>query len=218
MQENVEKKPNIFGFLKNAFVEQVPDAVPSNGKSTKEVPVTHPFAPTTDGKVDPDPAALEKLETALHQAIPKIYEDFMEKYEGLREIISDENMRFKAALKTSHASAEQIVAALDTLLSVMDHSHDDFTKSFESNKNKVLEQSQQSLNATDELIKTKESQVKSIQEEIVSLHSKRETDAQHLDSEQKRLDGIRLGFEAAQSQIVGRLTAQKTRISSIPRG
>ena len=166
----------------------------------------------------PDAAALAKLEARLQQSVPPVYAAFMEQYDALRDVIADETVRFKAALKTSHANADQIIASLDQLLSSMDTAHNDFTKSFEGNKGKVLGQLEQAINATQELIKTREQQVQAIQNEIASLHAKVDTDSARAQSEGTRLEGIRAGFEVAHAQVVGRLTAQKNRIAAMPKG
>jgi hypothetical protein len=230
-----EQKSSIFGFLKNALTEEVPDGPePAAGKPGQPpgkspapafqtnavhvgvggVAVPHAgVAPAA-----PDGAALAKLEARLQQSVPPVYAAFMEQYDALRDVIADETVRFKAALKTSHANADQIIASLDQLLSSMDTAHNDFTKSFEGNKGKVLGQLEQAITATQELIKTREQQVQAIQNEIASLHAKVDTDAARAQSEGTRLEGIRAGFEAAHAQVVGRLTAQKNRIAAMPKG
>jgi len=232
-----EQKGSIFGFLKNAFTEEVPDRPepegakqappaarsPAPGQQTNAVHVGVSGAAPVPvhlgvGPAEPDAAALTKLEARLQQSLPPVYAAFMEQYDALREVISDETIRFKAALKTSHANADQIIAALDQLLSSMEAAHKDFSNSFEGNKGKILGQLQQSIDATLELIKTREQQVQAIQNEIASLHAKRDNDGARAVSETARLEHIRAGFEAAHAQVVGRLTAQKNRITAMPKG
>jgi hypothetical protein len=215
------KKPSIFGFLRDAFVEEVPDNKPAPApapqatKGSTPAPAAHPQASNGTG---PDPQALAKLEAKLQAALPPIYSAFMEQYTQLADVIPDEGMRFKAALKTSHASVDQLSAALDQLLAVMDTTFTDFHHSFEENKAKVVNAAEQGIKATEDLIASREAQLKTIQEELVSLHSKVAADTQKRDSEAAHYDSVRQGFEAAHAQVVSRLNAQKTRIASQPKG
>ncbi len=210
-----EKKGSIFGFLKNALTEEVPDepakahaaAPPAKGTApAHQTPAVHVAA----SAVEADPAALAKLDNRLQASLPPVYASFMEQYGALQDVIPDETVRFKAALKTSHANADAIIAALDQLLSSMEQAHSDFLHSFEASKGKILGDLQQSIDATADLIKTREQQVQAIQAEIASLQAKREHDSARSQSESSRLEETRSGFEAALAQVVGRLTAQKT--------
>lgn len=214
-----DKKKGLWDTIKDAVVEQTPD-VPARNTPLPMPRVTPlPTAPTVGehpygSPVTPDPKALETLESKLDAALPEAYKGFIEQYNNLDGVIPDEATRMKAALKTSHTSIEQIVGAFDQLLGVMDVAHADFQKKFDSNKTSVLGAAKQQIDATDELIHTREAQLKSIQDEIVSLKSKRSADAEQMQNEEARLDGIRKGFEAALVQIVGRLNGQKARIST----
>ena len=220
-----EEKKSIFGFLKDALTEEVPDEPPKE-KAHPAAPAAKSPAPAHQtpavhvaaGAVEADPAMLAKLDNRLQASLPPVYAAFMEQYGALQDVIADETVRFKAALKTSHANADAIVAALDQLLSSMEQAHTDFMHTFEANKGKILGDLQQSIDATTDLIKTREQQVQAIQAEIASLHAKRDHDAARSESETTRLEGTRAGFEAALAQVVGRLTAQKNRIAAMPKG
>jgi hypothetical protein len=223
-EENVteavqQKKSGVFGFLKDLVAEEVPDKpaaratpVPAAAQAPQ-----HFSAPPAGQPAQPDPAALAKLEQRLQGACPPAYVQFMEQYETLKDVIPDEGTRFKAALKTSHTTPDQIVAALDQLLASMDTAHTDFTHSFETSKAKKLGEAEQSIKATDELIKSSEEQIKAIEEKIVSYRTKRATDAEGMANEAGRLEAVRGGFEAAHAQVIGRLSAQKNRITSMPK-
>lgn len=219
---NASKSGGFLGFVKNAFVEDVPDApkaapIRESGPPPPPVPQT----PLGDWKmqsaappaVAPDANALAKLEAKLQATLPPIYVAFMEQYEGLRDVIPDDGMRFKAALKTSKSSVEQLNGALDTLLNTMQSALSEFDKSFEENKNKVVTNAQQSIAATNGLIQTREQQLVAIQEEIDSLRAKRTNEQERLATEERRLEGIRGGFQAAHAQVVGRLNQQKAHIA-----
>lgn len=167
--------------------------------------------------VAPDPAALAKLQNLLAQSVPPVYGAFMEQYQALAEVIPDEGTRFRAALKTSKASSEQLLAALDQVSATLNHARDDFEQSFERNRQSVVGQAESSLKATDELIASKEGQLKALQDELVALRGKRDYDARQLTSENQRLQLIRGGFEAAHAQVLANLNSQKSRITSMPR-
>jgi hypothetical protein len=218
-EENVTEatqKRGAFSFLKDLVVEEVPD---------KPVPRTTPLPPSPIPQTYsnaphagiPDPHALAKLEARLQSSCPAPYASFMEQYETLKDVIPDETVRFKAALKTSHTNPDQILSALDQLLTSMKTALEEFTHSFEENKAKKLGESQQSIDQTDALIKSSEEQIKTVQEKIVSLKTKRETDAQNLHSEELRLESIRDGFGMAHAQIIHRLATQRDRIATMPK-
>ena len=163
----------------------------------------------------PDPEILSKLEKKLQNNCPQAYAAFMQQYDDLAEIIPDETMRFKAALKASHTTAEDLTKALDQLIHVMDTADEEFARTFQENKAKRLGEAEKSLKATDDLITANEQQIKSLGDTILSLKTKRDTDAQAMAHEAERLEGILTGFEAAHNQVVGRLTAQKNRVSAM---
>ena len=124
----------------------------------------------------------------------------MEMYQSLAEDIPDESKRMKVALKTSKTTVEQISACLDQLVGVMETVHQEFLHDQQGK----LEAHQ----ALDSSIQAKEEQLQHLQAEIQAL---RERSA----SEQAKIEHVRAGFEAAHSQVVGRLQAQKNRIVGV---
>jgi ABC-type transporter Mla subunit MlaD len=215
-------KKSIFNKLKDTFVEDVPESTPhvSTLPTAKSVMAeVGSFGGTSaPASNEPDPQALAKLEETLTGALPPLYAHFMEQLESLKEVISDEGTRIKAALKTSKASADQVVGSLDQLIGVMDHAASDFAKSFEEKKTKLEAQVAEAIKTTEDLIKTKEEQLKSIEEQLIALKAKRDSDAQGLQAEEKHLEGVRSGFYAAHQQVLNRLTMQKTKIAAVPKG
>lgn len=213
-----KKKGGFMGFLSNVgLVEETPDPAPRNTPvpaGPRNTPVPAPYHPNG---ATADPEVLSKLEKRLQANCPAPYTAFMEQYENLKDVIPDEAMRFKAALKASHTTTDQLVGALDQLASAMDSAHTEFMHTFEENKGKRLGEAEASLKATDEQIATYEKQLQSVQETIQSLHTKRDTDAQAMQHEAQRLEGIRASFEAAHAQVVGRLGAQKSRVQAMPK-
>lgn len=216
-----KKKGGFMGFLSNVgLVEETPDPTPPPAapRTTRNTPVpaapSHYAAPP-NGAVDPD--VLAKLESRLQKNCPPTYTTFMEQYENLKDVIPDESMRFKAALKASHTTADQLVEALTQLVGVMDSAHTEFTHTFEENKAKKLGEAEASLKATDEQIASYEKQLQTVQETIATLRTKRETDAQGMEHEAQKIENIRASFEAAHAQVVGRLNAQKSRVQAMPR-
>jgi chromosome segregation ATPase len=141
----------------------------------------------------------------------------MEQHRALEDVIGDEVTRFKAALRTSHTTGNEVLAALDQLISTMNTAHTEFTRSFEENKAKRVAEAEHSIQASDELIRSSEEQIQAIQEKIASLRTKRETDARNAQNEMVRLEGVRGGFESALAQVVGRLNALKGRLAAIPK-
>jgi len=215
------KKTSVFGFLKNIVAEDVPDRPTRNTPlpAAPHVVERHAFDPSVGlvKSMGPDPQALSKLEARLQSACPAPYAAFMEQYESLKEDIADERTRFKVALKTTHTTADVVIEALDHLLDTMSKAKDEFTHSFDENKNKKMTSAQEAITAGEQLIASSEEQIKAIQEKIVSLKQKRETDIQNMQDEGRRLDAILGGFSAAHTQVVHRLEDQKNRISSMPK-
>ena len=212
------KKASLFGGIRSLFVEEVPEHTGQTAPITittarPEPPVTF-GAPPAQNTVTPDPAVIAKLEAKLQSKMPSIYQAFMDQYETLRDVIPDETTRFKAALKTSKTTPELLAGAVDNLIQVMQDAQQEFTKSFEDNKGKVLSQAQQSIAATEGLIETREKQIKAIEEEIASLRTKLQTDRDQAKSEEQRFEGIRASFAAAHAQVVSKLTAQRHHIAS----
>jgi chromosome segregation ATPase len=214
-EAEVTTKKGIMGFLSNVgLVEEVPDA-PVQTQRIAPVPSHAEHFSSAPG--NPDPEVLAKLEKRLQDHCPSAYTSFMEQYETLKEVIPDEATRFKGALKTSHTTTEQLIGAIDQLVGAMDAAKAEFSHTFEDNKSRRLGEAEASLKATDDLIASNEKQLQSLQETIASLRTKRDTDAQSLEHEGQRLDSIRASFDAAHSQVVGRLQAQKNRVQTMPK-
>jgi capsule polysaccharide export protein KpsE/RkpR len=117
----------------------------------------------------------------------------------------------------SGSSVDQLSAAIDQLLAVMGGTLDEFNRKFEENTTRITGGAQQQMEADRKLIATCEEQLKSIQAQIASLQTKMESEQSNVQSETARLDGVRQGFQGAYEQIVGRLKAQKSRITSQPK-
>jgi hypothetical protein len=207
--------------LRGAFVDDVPDAAPVEAAPAKTArgsqPSPPPAAPAAPSAVA-DPAALAKLEGRLQGAIPPIYAAFMDAMGQLSDVIPDEAMRFKAALKMSKAASADLIAALDAMSAEMNVALKEFDAKFDAQKAKVEGAANESIAATEALIQSRASQLKAIEDEIVSLNSKLQVDQEKLRSEQARLMGISAGFDAAHATIVARLQTQKTGIASMPKG
>ena len=199
--------------LKSAFVEDVTDEA-KPVVQPREIPPPPPVGTSAAA----DPAAMSKLEALIQASVSPIYSTWMEKFTQLADVVPDEAMRFKAALKTSNATPVQLSAAVGQLLGAMTKAHDDFLRGFEGQSAKVESAAKEAVASTEVLIQSRESLVKAIQDELASLRSKLATEATHLRDERQRLEGIRHGFEAAHAQVVGRLNAQKDRIDAMTRG
>jgi len=220
------KRTSVFGFLKNIVAEDVPDNASARPTRNTPIPaaprhvmnpIVHKESPAA-APAAPDAHALEKLEARLQAACPAPYIAFMEQYESLKEDIADERTRFKVALKTTHTTAEQVLGALDQLLSVMQKAKEEFTHSFDENKQKKMSAAQEGIVAGEQLIASSLEQIKAIEEKIASLKTKHETDTQNMQDESRRLDAILGGFNAAHAQVTRRLEDQKNRIASMESG
>lgn len=204
------KGVGLFGRIKGAFVEEVPEA-----RASAPPPVAQNYVVgTTPAPALADPEVVKKLEAKLKANMPNGYVQFLEQYNGLQEVIPDEGMRFKAALKTSKITVEEVSQALEGLTTVLVTAQTDFQNTFEQNRAKVQTAMEQSIKATEDLIQSREQQLKAIQEEVASLRAKCVNDVAQSKADTARLETIRAGFEAAYAQVVGRLNDQKTRVAS----
>jgi chromosome segregation ATPase len=213
-----ETKKKFLGFLANiGLAEEVPDgpAPKPSGGPPRNTPL--PPAPSHVQSAAADPEVLARLEARLQKNCPEPYLSFMEQYENLKEVIPDEAMRFKAALKASHTTASQLVDALGQLVGVMDAASAEFSHDYEQNRTRQLGEAEASLKATDDLIASNEQQLKALQDTIATLHTKRQTDAQAMADKAQKIETVRASFEAAHRQVVGRLQAQKTRVEGMSR-
>lgn len=213
---NRSNKGGFIGLLANlGLVEETPDPVhPPMAAHPPEARL--PAAPAAHGAASPndavDPEVLSKLELRLQKNCPLAYTGFIEQFDNLKDVVPDESMRFRAALKASHTTTDQLVDALGQLIGAMAAAATEFTHAFEENKRKKLGEAEASLKATDEQIASYERQLESAQGTIASLRTKRETDAQAMHDDALKIDGVRASFEAAHARVVARLEAQKSRV------
>lgn len=219
-----EEKKSVLGFLKGLVAEEVPDrSRPAPTTATTEAQehahapahaTTSPTAPVLHAAA-PDAQALAKLEARVQGALPPAYATFMETYESLREDIPDERTRFRVALKTSHTTADQVYAAIDQLIGVMDAARAEFSRSFEENKSRRVGEAQRAIFATEAKIASGEAELKALQEGVAALRAKRDADTQGMQAETERLEEVRAGFESAHAQVFGRLAAHKNNVANM---
>ncbi len=219
---------SLLASIKGAFIEEVPDAAGAKVKAPTTPPVTaatHPWVASgainsahvsaPPPVVEPDPVALQKLEAKLQASVPPVYQAFLEQYNSLKEVIPDETTLFRAALKSSHASIDQLIQAFDQLLAVTESARGDFNSGFDAKRTATLAAAQKQIEATQQLIASRQSQLKAIEDEITSLQSTLTNSSTQLQTETARFESIRQGFEAALAQVVGRLNAQKTHLTQV---
>jgi archaellum component FlaC len=209
------KSAGIFDKIMGAFVEETPDAQKAPA-APPPAPVAVPYRAAIPYSAQPvaDPAITAKLEAKLAVAMPAIYAAFIEQYEGLKDFIPDEGTRFKAALKASKATVEQLSSALDTLVVTMNTAKGEFEKTFDANRSKTLSGAQENIDKLSSAIADREMTVRALTAEIAKLQDDRGAEQQRMATEQHRLDGLRGGFEAAHASVLGRLNEQKARIAS----
>ncbi len=218
MTEQKKKGGGFLGLLANiGLAEEVPDAPAPRNTPVPGAPPRNTPLPQVQIQATADPAVLARLETRLQKNCPAPYTAFMEQYENLKEIIPDEAMRFKAALKASHTTTDQLIDAVGQLIGVMDAASTEFSHDYEENRSKQLGAAEASIKATDDLIASNEQQLKAIQDTITALHAKRETDVQQMQAKSIEIETVRARFEAAHRQVTSRLQAQKSRVEGMGR-
>lgn len=216
----VSKGKGLWDTVKGSIMETVPDvhgaATSAPDAPAAPAPEAHPWvqAWTPTGTITVDPNAVAKIEARLQSATPPVYAAFMEQADALKDVIPDEGTRFKAAMKTSHATPDQIGSAIDSLLTVANGVLTEFNQSFEGKRSAALGGAQQQIDADRKLIETCEAQLKATQDQILALRTKVSTAEQQMQADGARLESVKQGFQAAHAQVVGRLNADKQRITT----
>lgn len=212
------KKTSLLNSIKDAFWEEDPhkpagaQKPPPAGPSVRNTPiptyspVALPMA-TLATPQDPDPAALAKLHGLLQTAVSPSYAAFTTQYEALKDVVTDDTVRFRAALKTSGCTIADLEQAVDTLLQRAATADKEFDTSFESNQASKLNVIKAEINTKNEALERLKNQVATLSAEINQSTEK-------LHGEGARFQGIQQGFKAALAQVVGELNAQKAHIAS----
>jgi hypothetical protein len=223
MSEATPKKPSFFETLKGALIEEVPDksehtkSKPSAAPPARNtplpsfLPVRTTVPPPMEGQVyapivEPDPAALQKLHALLQTAVMPAYAAFTTQYDALKEIILDEGTRFRAAMKTSGCTIEDLGRAVEVLIEKMTGADADFETKFKTNRDQSLGNITEHSNAC-------KAQIAKLQEQLAKLTVEQADLDDKIRLEAARFDTIRGGFKAALAVVVGELTAQKAHIA-----
>jgi hypothetical protein len=161
-----------------------------------------------------DPAAVAKIEARLKAATPAIYAAYTEQADALKDVIADETTRLRAAMKTSHATPEQISGAIDALLTVANAVLTEFNQSFEAKRTAATSAATSQIEMDKKQVEVLEAQLKDLQEHAAGLRAKVASEEEQMQIDAARLEGIRQGFQAAHAQVVARLNADKQRITT----
>lgn len=193
---------------------------PPNGRLTPLPSAPTPFhtattIPAPTPSVAPDPEAMSDLEERLHKAMTPEYTSFMEHFNMLAEDVPDERARFRAALRTSHTTPEQLIAAMDQMTESMKSAHKKFLEGFEAERSKTLAEFDKNVKAADQTIASYEEQMRSLEQTVATVRAKRDADANAMRAEAERFDHGRLGFEAAVQEITGHVYAQRRSIEAM---
>lgn len=203
------EKSSVFNFLKDAFVEKVPDstAQPAPVRTPTTAYVPPPPAALNSAQVPVDAKTLAKLEEKLASALPPAYAAFMEQYESLKDDLPDETTRFKVALKTSKTSVGELSQALDHLLQIMANAQVEFERGYNQSRSESLSQIQTALTQA-------EAMIVSLTQSLATQQALKEQEQSKQGAETRRFDQILAGFNAAHAKVVARLNAQKVHIGN----
>lgn len=127
--------------------------------STKSVPPPRPlvshgqptFVVQREAVEELNQQAVEKIEAVVASVLPPEFRSFQEQYKKLAPVISNESMRFEAALATSGCTREALQAALSGVKEAVDKAIVDFTKALqtkEANLKHSVDQNRKSLQTT----------------------------------------------------------------------
>lgn len=220
-----EKKPSFFEGLKGVLFEEDRSTpkkagsssllMPSNMRAPVGVPLQQATArsvgfstlPLQYGPTEADPEALVRLEAVLARSSPKDYVQYSTVYEKLRTVIPDERMRVNAALTTSGLTAAQLNTAIDTCLTSLTTAKSVFDTQFDQQK--IQLDSGEALQPIEAEITARRDQVVALQSQLKELETKHATVLVQVKESQQRIQAVRLGFEAALAQVIGRLNAQR---------
>lgn len=161
----------------------------------------------------PDPEIVRRLEARLQTGMPQVYVQFLQQYETLREVIPDETTLFRAALKSSHCSLEQLTQALDQLLSMLATAEEEFNKSLEVNRSSSLQVIQKNVAAVQKGIADHNAQIQVLQQEVTKLTEQGRFLDTSLRDEEQRFDTLHLGFLASLDEVRKKLESQKAHLT-----
>lgn len=173
-------------------------------RSNQMVALAPPPAPKAD------PAMVARLEARLGEAKPPAYAAFMEQYDALAGEFQphEEARRFRVALKASKTTLDDILGAVDALVSVMENARQEADVEYERKRGEMKSAADQKLATLDEQIKTTAAALQKLQGE-------RDAAAHKLESGDQYLTSTRDAFEAAAGELLSRLHAQKSLVSSM---
>jgi len=171
--------------------------------------------PAPTPTVTPDPEAMRDLEERLHKAMTPEYTAFMEHFNMLAPELPEERARFRVALRTSHTTAEQLIAAMDQMAESMKSAHKKFLDGFEAERSKTLAEYEKNVTTADQTIASYEEQMRALEQTMSTIRAKRDADAEAMRVEAERFDQGRLGFEAAVQEITGHVYTQRRSIEAM---
>lgn len=163
---------------------------------------------------EPDPAALARLEAKLSTVTPPQYTAVMTQFQNLSDVIVDESLRFKAALKTAGVSLADLSAAVGAMIDAMNAAAKTFDDSSAANSARVAASLEGERSKSDSLIRERQVAIEKLQTEIDAISAELSTRESQAQQDASRIESVTIGFKAAHAVVVKRLNEQKSNIDS----
>lgn len=220
-----DKKGGLWGAIRSVIVEDVPEPEPARAPAPSPVPVrdlppaaVHPDHPSlAPVKAVVDQAARQRLEQAIASDAPPGYSEIVDMISTLAESIPDEGSRYRAALKLAakHGhTVQDLLGDMDKCIGILEGKGRDFQEETKSQVARKVGARQKAVQDMDALIKSKQEQIQSIQQEIAQLSEKRGTEAAAITSETAKIQAVTESFEAVYDAVMDKLVDTRKKIEA----
>jgi hypothetical protein len=212
------KKSGLWGFVKGAFVEEVPEGQqasqpPPRGQSSPP-PVAH-AAPVAHPPPTFDQASREKLEAAVVESAPQGYLDFEDFLSTLADSIPDEDSRWRAALKLVSKrghSPEALLGDFDKCIGILQEKYRQFDAETQEHIKKKVSGRKEKVGSIDSAILLKQEEIAKIQSQIAGLAEERKAEVEAMDASHAKILAVKAGFDSAFRSVHDRIAFRRSKL------
>lgn len=225
MDENSEKKEGLFSNL-GKVVEDLIFEKPAEEETQPVEPVDAPKpqdtataakdAPAPDVRETPpkvDHKIYEKLKAAL-EGKESAFSLFIDMYNSLSDVITDEAMRYAAALKavgkSNGITLDQIIRAMDDKMGALDSEKEKFSE--------TVKQSEDELGKFQSQLEQKDQSMASLRKQIEALEAEKKDLEKTISEKASKIESVRKGFFSTVEVVKAEISQQKEIIMKYVQG
>jgi chromosome segregation ATPase len=218
MDENSEKKEGILGALGKVVGELIFEKS-SQDEETKPADTEQSVSPldkrTAEIVEQPavvqntQPPADQKIYEKLHAALDSKnseFSQFKEMLDSLSDVITDEAMRYTAALRAVNKSygttLDQIIASLDVKLGILDEEKEKFTTTIQKSESELAE--------FENSVGQKELAIESLRKQITALEAEKKNIENSIIEKKQKIEAVRRDFFSTVDTVKVEIGHQKT--------